>query len=151
MHAPKLTPILHAMVLRSPTGIGAQTISDLVGKPYQTLMSELSGQHGHKVGADLVLSLMIAAGSDAPMHFLAREMGGVFIRLPGGAGAEHPLTEQVLRSVKEFGDLMSQCAEALADGRITGEERDRITREGHEVLTAVVTLLQVVGQTGGRP
>ena len=33
-------------------------MADLVGKPYATLMSELSQQPGHKLGAELLLPLM---------------------------------------------------------------------------------------------
>ena len=52
-------------------------IADLVGKNYQTLMSKLSRQYGHKLGADLVCPLMRKISSLRALDFLAREMNGV--------------------------------------------------------------------------
>lgn len=141
---PSLAAVLHQTVKRAPNGQRAETIADLVGKPYHTLMSELSGQPLHKLGADLVLPIMEATGSDAPMHFLAREMGGVFIRLPEVGSGSNPVQQQCLVAVKEFGELIGRTAEALADGRLSGEERRTITREGHEAVTAIMALLQQV-------
>jgi hypothetical protein len=47
------------MALRAPSGLDARTIAELAGySSYQTMMSELSGQPGHKLGADKLLPLM---------------------------------------------------------------------------------------------
>lgn len=144
---PPISPILHHAVMHAPSGIGAMTIADLLGWRYATMMSELSGQPGHKLGADRILPVMKVTGSDAPMHFLAREMGGVFVRLPALAEGElAPVQQQCLVAVKEFGELVAATAEALMDGTITREERDTITKEGQEAVTAIMGLLQLVGQ-----
>lgn len=66
---PSLTAVVHGMVKAAPSGLDARTVADLVGKPYATLMSELSQQPGHKLGAELLLPLMDVCESDLPLVF----------------------------------------------------------------------------------
>ncbi len=85
---PSLTAVLHELVKHAPSELTARTIAELAGKDYNTLMSELSRQPGHKLGADLLLPLMELTGSDAPLNFLARERGGVFVPMRPDATAD---------------------------------------------------------------
>ncbi|HMM38998.1 MAG TPA: transcriptional regulator [Desulfovibrio sp.] len=147
---PSLAAVLHQLVKRAPSGLRAETIADMLGKPYATLMSELSSQPGHKLGADLVLPLMEAAGSDAALHFLAREMGGAFVRLPEAAPGVEPVQRQCLVAVKEFGELVARTAGGLADGELSERDRRDILREGHEAVTAIMALLRQVESGDGR-
>lgn len=142
---PDLTPMLHKLVLRAPSGIGSQSIADMLGWKYATMMSELSGQPGHKCGVDRLLPLIDVTGSDVPMHFLARELGGVYIQLPPVVGTADPVQRQCMIAVKEFGELIAACGEGLASGSLEPDERTKITREGHEAVTAIMALLQLVG------
>lgn len=141
---PSLSAVLHQQVMRAPSGVNAQTIADLMGWRYPTMMSELSGQPGHKLGADKILPLMDVTGSDAALHFLARERGGVFIRLPQVAGELAPVQQQCLVSVREFGELVGTTAQAVMDGSLSPDERTQILREGHEAVTAIMGLLKLV-------
>lgn len=141
---PPLSPILHHLVMRAPSGIGAQTIADMLGWRYATMMSELSGQPGHKLGVDRLLPLMDVTDSDAPMHFLARERGGVYVTLPRVEGPLDPIQQQCMTAIKEFGELITACAEALADNTIKPDERAKILKEGHEAVTAIMALLTMV-------
>lgn len=146
-----LTAVVHAVVKEAPSKLDAHTIASLLGKPYQTLMSELSGQPGHKFGADLVLPAMNLADSDEPVHFLARQRGGVFIKLPKAQGAEGEVQIAAMGAVKEFGELMAEVGSGLSDGSLTREECDRIERAGHEAVTATMALLkQVADMRRGR-
>ncbi|WP_027185626.1 phage regulatory CII family protein [Desulfovibrio inopinatus] len=141
---PSLSPILHHLVMRAPSGIGAQRIASMMGWKYATMMSELSGQPGHKCGVERLLPIMDVTDSDEPLHFLAHERGGVFVKLPTYSEDESPIQQQCLVAVKEFGELIATCAEALADMKLEKDERDRITREGHEAVTAIMGLLKLV-------
>lgn len=143
---PPITPILHHLAMRAPSGINAMTIADMLGWKYPTMMSELSGQPGHKCGVDKLLPFMDVTGSDAPMHFLARELGGVFIRLPALGEGVDPVQKQCMVAVKEFGELIAACGEALANGDLEPAQVSRIIREGHEAVTAIMALLQLVGR-----
>ncbi|WP_235957010.1 phage regulatory CII family protein [Fundidesulfovibrio magnetotacticus] len=130
--------------MRAPSGIPAQTIADLLDWKYATMMSELSGQPGHKLGAERILPLLDVTGSDAPLHFLARERGGVFVKLPQVEGPLEPVTRQCLVAMREFGELVGATSDALVDGAISPEEAKHILRLGHEAVTAVMALLKVV-------
>lgn len=139
---PSLTAILHEMVKHAPSGLTARTIADLLGKDYQTLMSELSRQPGHKLGADLLLPLMDLTGSDAPLNFLARERGGVFVPVPPNNNAAD-LAPAILASVKEFGEYAAEAARDIADGHIPAPRLARILKEGQEAATAIVTFMEM--------
>lgn len=139
---PSLTAILHELVKHAPSGLTASTIAELLGKDYNTLMSGLSRQPGHKVGADLLLPLMELTGSDAPLNFLARERGGVFVPVRPNAGATD-LGPAILSSVKEFGDYAAEAAQDIADGNIPAAQLARILKEGQEAATAIVTFMEL--------
>lgn len=144
---PSFTAVLHAVILAPPSGVDARTIASLLdGKNYQTLMSELSRQQGHKFGADLVLPIMHLANSDEPLHFLARQRGGVFIKLPEAPADGSPVQLAALNSVKEFGELMGEVGAGLASGGLSRDECDAITKEGQEAVTAIMALLRIVSE-----
>ena len=145
-----LSAVLHAVVKSAPNGCRAVTIADLVSKSYQTLMSELTNQPGHKLGADLVLPIMNATDSDVPLHYLARHRGGVFVKLPDVTGDGGPVQLAALKAVEEFGQLMAEVGADLADGKLSRDECDRITKEGQEAVTAIMSLLQVTGEMSRR-
>lgn len=72
-----LTSILHKNVKDAPSGMSAKEIAHAVGRDYQTLMSELSRQPNHKLGANLVLPLMKLTGSMEGLKYLAAGMNAV--------------------------------------------------------------------------
>lgn len=50
---PSLAAVVHQMVLRAPSGLDTHTIADVAGySNYNTMMSEISRQPGHKLGAE---------------------------------------------------------------------------------------------------
>ena len=106
----------------APNGISAEAVADALGMRYATLMSQLSAQPGHKLGAEIVLPIMQVTGSAAPMHHLARQMGGVYVELPPVSPGGHEVTASLVESVRQFGEFAAQVAQSLDDGIITAEE-----------------------------
>lgn len=139
---PSLTAVLHAVTKKNPAGLDAHTVADLVEKPYQTLMSELSRQEGHKLGADLVLPLCLVTESDEPIKFLARQLGGVFLRLTEPEMVSADLLKILAASIREFGEFAAQAAASFADGRISKEELERIIKEGYEAVAAAYAVIK---------
>jgi hypothetical protein len=145
---PSLTAVCHQMALRAPSGLAAHTVAELAGyATYNTLMSEISGQPGHKLGADKLLPLMDACASDAPLEFLARERGGVFIRIPEAASGSGELAKTLADSVREFSEFMQETALSIADGQIPRDQFDRITKEGMEAVEAIMAMLKLARVT----
>ncbi len=152
MKSISLTAILHELVKDAPSGLPAKFIAERIGRDYNTLMSELSRQPNHKLGADLVLPLMKLTGSIQPLDVMAAEMGVVCVALPSAGEGGHLLVHrQCMVAVQEFGRLMGATADALEDGTITPAERDAIAAKGYEALAAIVALLKAVEQGVERP
>ena len=136
---PSLTAVLHGMVKAAPSGLDVRTVADLVGKPYATLMSELSQQPGHKLGAELLLPLMDVCESD-----LARQRGGAFVPLRIPAGGPEQLVAGLSASIREFGEFACATSDHIADGRITVQELHDMTRRGHEAVEAILAILAIL-------
>lgn len=145
---PSLTAVCHQMTLRAPSGLPAHTIAELVGySHYNTMMSELSVQPGHKFGADKLLPLMDACGSDAPVEFLARERGGVFLKVERPAHEGGELAATLASSVREFGEFLQETAASISDGQIPRDQMDRIQKEGQEAVEAILTMTRLARVT----
>lgn len=84
----------------APNGISAEAVADALGMRYATLMSQLSAQPGHKLGAEIVLPIMQLTGASAPMHHLARQLGGVYVELPPVSPGSHEVTASLVESVR---------------------------------------------------
>ena len=147
---PSLTAVLHGMVKAAPSGLDVRTVADLVGKPYATLMSELSQQPGHKLGAELLLPLMDVCESDLPLIFLARQRGGAFVPLRIPAGGPEQLVAGLRASIREFGEFACAMSDHIADGRITVQELHDMTRRGHEAVEAILAILRLARETHDR-
>lgn len=137
----QLSAVLHDAVKESPCG--AQMVAAGIGKPYATLMSELSSQPGHKLGANLVLPLMRAAETTAPLQFLAREMGGVFVPIQPAVDTTD-LMDTLVVSIKEFGEFAAECAADIRDGTITLAECERMLSEAQEALCVIAAMMDMV-------
>lgn len=144
---PSLTAVVHRTVLRAPSGLDARTIAEVAGYNYNTMMSEISRQPGHKLGVDMLLPLMDAAESSAPLEFLARERGGVFLNLPAPAEGSGDLVASLANSVKEFGEFAAETATSIADGDLPRDQLDRIQKEGHEAVEAIMAMMKLARVT----
>lgn len=139
-----LVAICQAMAKNAPNGLPFETVAKFVtGRGYPALASELSQQPGHKLGAETMLQLMKASEGREPMHFMARELGGIFVELAPIASGMHCLTRGMAECVKEFGEFIVEVANSLEDGTITSEELERIGSEGQEALTAILKVMEL--------
>ena len=139
---PSLTAVLQVAAKRAPNGMSVEQIADLVGRRYTTLLNELAQQPGHKLGADLVLPLMDATGSLKPMHFMARQMGGTFVRLPLVDTPVAEASQQTIAAMHDFAELLTAVTDALQDGRVTLGELELIGAKGDKAVRGILTLLR---------
>ncbi len=139
---PSLRAITHQMAKNAPSGITAKNLWEIVGYTnYQTMMSELSGQPGHKLGVDMLLPLMDAAESDAPVKFLAEEREGVFFKLPRLLVAQNKcMTLQLAHTLKETGEAATLAAAHIIDGVVTKDEFINFKKENREAIAALLAL-----------
>lgn len=139
----QLISICQAAAKNAPNGLSCEQIADLLGCSYATLMSELSCQPGHKLGAECMFSLMKTTGSIAPLQFMALELGAVFVELTQNCAGCHEITRSLVDSIREFGEFASAVGASLEDGTITSEELARIGKEGQEALAAILRVMRL--------
>lgn len=138
---PSLVALIHQCVLHAPNGLDAHEVLTLMGyDSYGTGMAELT-QEGRKFDADRVLPAMDATDSDAPMHFLARQRGGAFVKLPDPAMCrDAALLQTLAASVKEFGEFAAETAKNISDGDIPQDQLYRIDKEADEAIEAIMAM-----------
>ncbi len=151
---PSLTAVVHQTVLKAPSGLDTHTIAEIVGYgSYNTMMSELSrqrnskGEIGHKLGADMLLPLMEASQSYAPMIFLARQCNGVFLRIPEPAHGGGELASALAASAREYSEFMQETAVSISDGDIPKDQLERIAKEGHEAIESIYAMITLAKRT----
>lgn len=135
-----LTEVCHAIVLDAPSGKTPKEIAKALGRPYTTMMNELERQPGAKLGADMVLALMLQAGSLDPLHHLADNMSCVVIELPRIPAGMDPLSLQALKAVEEMGQVMAEFRQAIADGVVTPTEKGRVRTKIYDTIQALTAL-----------
>jgi hypothetical protein len=115
-------------------------IAERIGRTESTLGKECSRyDEGHHPPLRLVVPLTIASENDALIHYLARAVGGVFLRVEHeiGRGLDQ---EHAARAVAHFGELLHRFGDALADGTITEQEADAIQHAGDDAISAIAAL-----------
>ena len=98
--------------------------------------------HASVLGCD-TLDGKGTTGSVEPLQFMAREMGGVFVKVKPCTGTAD-LMDTLISSVKEFGEYAAECAEDIRDGRLPRDQHDSILKEGQEALASIASMMQLV-------
>lgn len=147
---PSLVAVVHKCVLNAPNGLDADDIAPLAGyegdSGYHTMMAELT-QPGRKCDMDRLLPIMTATDSDAPMHFLARRLGGVFLRTPEPAQGGGELAASLAASAKEYAEFMQEAAVSISNGDIPVDQLARMNKEGQEAVEAILAMLRLARVT----
>lgn len=138
----ELRELCRRAVKHAPNGLSAEAVAERVGMRYSTLLSQLSGHDAHKLGADLLVPIMVATGCRAPIRHMAAELGGVFMELPSVSARNDAVTQGLVASVREFGEFAAQVAQSIDDGVIRQEELRRISADGMEAVTAILQVIR---------
>ena len=56
----ELREVCREAVKHAPNGLSATAVAEKLGMRYSTLMSQLSGHDAHKLGADMLVPIMLA-------------------------------------------------------------------------------------------
>jgi len=84
-------------------------------------------------------------GDHSAVVALASRLGYVLIPVAqGNAPAE--FSRELAATVREFGQLITETAGALADGRVTDTEQRRIEREGAQSIAAIQQLIALTAK-----
>ena len=153
------------MALKAPGEISAQvhtvhTVHDAVvatfeaanaaGVPIKAMAAEtrIAGSRLYEIyegkkhlWADEVPALTRVTGSSLIVATIARACGGTFVPLPTAPSALATDLRLASNAMHEFAQTIQAFSEALADGRITQAEAERIAGEGHEAIAAILALM----------
>lgn len=125
---------------------GATALGPLIGKAASSLSHEVDLRcSGAKLGLHDAGKLTCVSGDLRIVHAFCALAGGRFEPLPGsGADAPAPALlpmAAMAATAHEFGELIGQAGQALADGNVTANELRGIQREAGDLLRALNQLL----------
>jgi len=91
-----------------------------------------------------LIPLIRATDDYSVLDFIEQSLGRVAIRIPKASSDLSDVCRLTMKSVKEFGQLMSEVESSMADGNISDKERSRIRMEGYEAVQAIMNLVKSV-------
>lgn len=122
---------------------GGTALAHRIGKNPTTLLQELRGTAGAKLGRDTAVKMTARSQDLRILHAFAAECGQMCMPLPEALGVEgNDISMALAATSREFADLCQAACAALADGRVTDNELHKIEREGGELVARLHGLLQ---------
>jgi hypothetical protein len=83
----------------------------------------------------------------APIHYLAEKFHLITIPIPAAhAQTNTEASEELLKTITEFGHLAEEASIALADGKISAREYLKMEKEGWELIRQVAIFMQKAKQ-----
>lgn len=122
---------------------GAESLAPRIDKDPSTLRHEVAAHAKYKLGLqDAEAMTQMALEQRVPnalaiLHAFAANCGAMVVALPDQGNVGEPTFSDLANAAKEFAEFMAVCANAAADGRVTGNELRDIDRElGHLITCA---------------
>lgn len=126
-----------------------KSIADELGKPYSTLMRELDPEDRRaKLGVEMLLPLMQACGSTAPLRYLAEAMGYRLVSFQDIKPDKPTFHEEMLATYQ----TLAEYHRAMLEGEpaeVVGKRREMLIREIKEDFVFYVSRAR--GQEGTSP
>jgi len=114
---------------------GAESLAPRLNKDESTLRHEVAGHAKYKLGivdAEAMTQMALEArvpNAMAILHAMAANCGAMIIALPDRNMPDETTFADLASAAKEFADFVSVSANAVADGRVTGNELRDVDRE----------------------
>lgn len=127
-------------VMRAYPG-GADSLAPRLDKTPSTLRHEVAAHGTYKLGLlDAEAMTQMALEQRVPnalaiLHAFATNCGAMVVALPDHGTVGEPTFSDLARAAKEFGEFMGVCANAAADGRVTGNELRDVDRELSQLIS----------------
>lgn len=147
-----LDEALYCAVNHTP-GMDSKAIASAMGIRHGYLAQAVNpDDDAHHLQAKLLLPLVHVTGNTAPVEWLARASGGVFVPLPPTTTGECPRAAG-LAIVQQLGEVARVTEQALADNSINPDEAEEIHRNLSRLMDAVArssaVITRVTEPTGG--
>lgn len=84
----------------------------------------------------------------APIQYLTERFGLIMLYLPKTCKGNIEISRELLRTIKEFGDLAEASSEALNnDGKISKREAEKINKEAWELIRQTALFMQAIKES----
>lgn len=89
-----------------------------------------------------LIPLIKATNDYSVLDAIEQNLGRFGVMLPPhGMSLMPDISRLTMRSVKEFGKLVGDVEESIADGKITHAESERVQAEGYKTIQAILSLI----------
>jgi hypothetical protein len=136
--AGSLKRAVHATIHRSTQG--AKAIAEHAGISYQFLVNSALDSTPDQLPFARVPLVLEACDDLSLLQFLAYCQGCEVVRLPR-VSVEREDVRRTSQAMHEFAEFMDATAAALDDGVVEIEELEKLDREGHEAIRAILQLI----------
>lgn len=123
---------------------GAVALAPRLGKKANTLSQEVRPPEGSaaKFGLLDAVTAMAFSGDHRVLYAIAAELGYVAVPMPDLADEHGEGAERLAAVAREFADVLTAAAGALADGTVTDNELRSVERQWSELVAEGQRLLQ---------
>ena len=135
-----ITSTVHRSQRPDGSDVTPQEIAERMNLPLGTLYDIADQQRTRELRAREVPGLVLATNNHLIPDVIETRIGRVAYLLPTALG-QGPLLEKAANAVREFGELLQELHQAIADGRMTLDEAEQVSKEGLEVIAAVQELM----------
>lgn len=98
-----------------------------------------------------LIPLIRSTGDYSVLDHIEDSLGRVAIPVPKATGASTEIVRLTMKSVKEFGELMSVLDDSIADGRLSDKEIARLKSESYDAIQAISTLMYQIENSKSQP
>lgn len=124
---------------------GVNALAEQMGLAGSTLQSMANPRiTTHTWSLKQLRQLMDFTGDMRVVHAFCAERGGLFVPAGGGLDGQGDVFRRVSSTAKAFGEVVGEIEAAVADGRISKTERDRVHQQIYEMNQAAFALGQHV-------
>lgn len=108
-----------------------------------------SGAYNPLDRIETIIETSLSLGSNpedavAPIQYLAERFHLIVIPTPKHSGKMEDVSNELLKTISEFGDLTREVSGAMKDGSIDKRDACRINKEAWELIRQVSTFIQKV-------
>ena len=124
----------------SKAGRTIKVLADETRIPGSRLYTCFEGRH--RLRAEEVPAIVRATGNPLIVATIARACGGTFVPLPSSPSTLASDLKVASDAMQQFSETLQAFSDALSDGRMRQDEADRVSREGHDAVTAILALIE---------
>lgn len=125
-------------------------IAERMGVRASHLRKALSAyDDAHPLNAAKVVPLTLTTRNLALVRYFAEACGCVLVELPTVSAENVDVFEHAGDAAREFGDVMTEAAKAMADGRVSRDEAHRFRAQANEAMTATAKFAQLMDIKAG--